>query len=124
MPQTFVQRTAAQELGRQLGQSRPAGVTADSLYSPDDGVVTTVEKLVVVNTGASALFDVYHDEDGSTYNQSTALYYSRTIVANETLLVDLGLYMNNPNGNIGVRTSVTSALTFSLYGTEIKTRAR
>lgn len=124
MPRTYVQRTAAQELGFQLGQSRPADTVSVSLYSPADGVVATIEKLVVVNTGASATFDVYHDEDGTTYDQSTALYYGSAITANGTLMLDLGLYMNSLSGNLAVRTTVSSALTFSLYGTEIKTRAR
>lgn len=124
MPKTFVQRTAAQELGAQLGQARPADTAAVSLYSPGDGVVTTVDKLVVVCTGVTSTFDLYHDEDGTTYDQSTALYYGYTVTANATFSVDLGLYMNNPDSNIAVKTSVTSALTFSLYGTEIKTRAR
>lgn len=123
MPTTFVQRTAAQELGLQLGQSRPATTAAASLYSPADGVVAKVEKVVVVGT-AAAVASIFHDENGTTYDQSTALMYDRTVAANESIIFEIGAYMNDPSGNLAVKTSVNSALTFTAYGTEIRTRAR
>lgn len=123
MPQTFIQRTAGQTIGLQLGQARPSTTAAESLYSPDDGVSANIEKVVVVAT-AAAQASIFHDEDGSTYDQSTALMYDRTMVANESLIYEIGAYMNSGAGNIGVKTSVNSAITFTAYGTEIRTRAR
>lgn len=125
MPQTFIQRTAGQTIGLQLGQSRPAVTTAGSLYTPADGVFAKIEKIIVTNTTATAATcNIFHDEDGTTYDQSTALYYGKTVAGNDALIFDLCAYMNNVNGNIGVQSSVVSALTFTAYGTEIRTRAR
>lgn len=123
MPTTFIQRTAGQSIGLQLGQVRSALTTPVVLYSPDDGVSAKVEKVVVI-ASAAALASVFHDEDGTTYNENTALMYDRTMVANESLIFDIGAYMNNTNGNLAVRTSVANAVTFTAYGTEIRTRAR
>lgn len=123
MPQTFIQRTAEQVIGLQLGQDRPAGTAAVSLYTPDSGVFAKVEKVVVVAT-AAGLASIFHDEDGTTYDQSTALMYDRTMAANESLIYEIDAYMNNPSGNLAVKTSVASAITFTAYGTEVRTRAR
>lgn len=125
MPQTFIQRTAGQSIGLQLGQVRPAVTTAVSLYTPADGVLTKVEKIVVANTTATAaVCNIFHDEDGTTYDQSTSLYYGKTVVGNDSLIFEVDAYMNNMNGSIGVETDTVSALTFTAYGTEIRTRAR
>lgn len=125
MPQTFIQRTASQSVGLQLGQSRPGVTTAVSLYTPDDGVYTKVEKIVVTNTTATvAACSIFHDEDGSTFDQGTALYYAKTVAGNDALIFDVNAHMNNVSGNIGVQSSVVSALTFTAYGTETRTRAR
>lgn len=108
-----------------LAQSRPANTTAATLIAAPTaarGIRLSVTRLVVCNTsGAAATFRVFHDDDGTTYDQTTALFYDCPIGAGETIEVlahsPSGGYGVKPGGALGVRTSVNSALTFSCYGT-------
>jgi len=105
---------------KQLGQVRPSGTSAVSLYSPADSVTWVAKNLMVCNTsGASATFRVFHDEDGTTYSEATALFWDAPIAADETIILTGLLSGFTAAGNVGVRTSVANALTFTLYGAEI-----
>jgi len=103
----------------QLGQNRPGDTNNHVLCNPSTGEICIVETLVVTNnTGGAVTYRVFHDDDGTTYDQSTALYYDVSISANTTDLLEFqnGLALANPNGNLAVRSSSASALTFTAYG--------
>lgn len=103
--------------GEQLGQLRPADTNAASLYSPNTGQQAEITKIVVCETsGATPTFRIFHDDDGTTYDQSTALYYNAGLSANETKEIETNWFMSNPSGNIGVRSSSANAITFTAYG--------
>ncbi len=105
---------------KQLGQLRPADTIAASLYSPSTNITGIIKNLVVCNTTAIAdTFRVFLDDDGTTYDQSTALFYDAPIAANTTVLVDMYSPMSNSAGNLAVRSGTASALTFTLSGAEI-----
>lgn len=103
-----------------LAQLRPADTNAASLYSPPDNITTDLTTLVICNqTGSVATFRVFLDDDGTTYDQSTAMFYDQSISANLTWIEDLeGWGMNNTAGNLAVRSSANDALTFTLFGKE------
>lgn len=105
---------------KQLGQSRPSGTTAASIYSPASGIRAIVKTIFVANnTGSAATFRLFHDEDGTTYDESTALDFDVSVSANSTtLLTDLNIGMINSSGNLAVRTGTGNALTFTVYGEE------
>jgi hypothetical protein len=124
MPDLFVQRTAGQVVARQLGQSTPAITTAASLYTPGDGVETIVKTVVVANVTTSvAAFSIFHDDDGTTYDDTTALFKAIPIPGQHTDLIEVELSIGS-SGNLAVKTDTTAALTFSLYGEEVQVRAR
>ena len=107
---------------KQLGQLRPANTTAASLYSPGADTTTLVTTIIICNsTATAAAARVFHDNDGTTYDQSTALVYDINIAGNTTEVVSLGKYvaMDNSSGNLAVRTDTANALTFTAYGVEI-----
>lgn len=105
---------------KQLGQLRPANTTAASLYSPAASTTWVGKNLVVCNTsGAPATYRVFHDEDGTTYDETTALFWEAPIAANETITVTGLLAGFTDAGSVGVRSSVANALTFTLYGATI-----
>ncbi len=106
---------------KQLGQLRPANTTAASLYSPGAGVITRVMTLLICETaGAIAEFRVFVDDNGSVYDETTALFWNFVIAANGTIrLRDLDIFMNDSTGNLGVRTDTNNALTFTAFGIEI-----
>lgn len=103
---------------KQLGQLRPANTSAASLFSPPDARPYVFTKLLVTNTtGTAAAASVFHDTDGTTYDESTALLFGKSVPANDYILLDIadaGDY--RVAGNVGVKSGTSNALTFTLYG--------
>lgn len=105
---------------KQLGQLRPANTTAASLYSPGASTTTIIKSIVVANTsGAAAEFRIFLDDDGTTYDETTAHYWDIAIAADTTVQIDTFWAMNDANGNLAVRTDTNSAITFTCYGAEV-----
>ena len=105
---------------KQLGQLTPANTTAASLYSPAASTETLVKSIVICNTSSGAVtYRVFHDDDGTTYNTTTALYYDVSLAANTSIVLEFNLVMDDSTGNLAIRTSVADDLTFTCYGAEI-----
>ena len=105
---------------KQLGQARPANTTAVSLYSPGTGVTAIIKGVFIANTtGTAAKFRLFVDDDGTTYDESTALYWDASVPANSTVEICTFMAMNNASGNMAVRTDTASALTFTAFGAEV-----
>lgn len=106
---------------QQLAQAREASTTAVSIYSPS-AAIAAVKTLIVCNTtGGAVKFRIFHDDDGTTYDESTALYWDVPLAANQTVQIDTFIAMDNVNGNLAYRSSVASAITITVYGSEITT---
>ena len=101
-----------------LGQVRnTTGGTAESIYSPGSGETGVIRTIVVCNTTMSAdSFSIFLDNDGTTYDESTALYFDEGIAANETIVISVYLPMNNSSGNLAVECATTNAVTFTVAG--------
>lgn len=110
----------------QLAQTRPGSTTAATAFT---AVARTEITLIVIanTTAAAARARVFHDDDGTTYDQTTAILYDVVVPANSSLFIaaetlGAGLTVNNSKspgvaaGTIGVRTDTNDALTFTLYG--------
>ena len=105
---------------KQLGQLTPANTTAASLYSPAASTETLIKSIVICNTSSGAVtYRVFHDDDGTTYDTTTALYYDVSLAANTSIVLEFNLVMNDSTGNLAIRTSVADDLTFTCYGAEI-----
>ena len=106
-----------------LGQLRPANTTAASLYSPAANVIGIVESVHVCNqTGTAATYRIFIDNDGTTYDETTALEFDKSCPANNSAQHTFppnGLPMADDAGNIGVRTGTANALTFTAWGYEL-----
>ncbi len=110
---------------KQLGQSRPANTTAVSIYSPGSNIETRVHVVIVCNTTSSAAtYRICHDEDGTTYDETTALMFDVSLGGNKTDIVSFGehdtggIWMKNASGNLAVRTGTGNAINFTVYGEE------
>lgn len=107
-----------------LAQTRPSGTSAVSVYSPNSGDKAIIKQIIICNTtGSAAAFSIYLDEDGTTYNETTALYFAHNINANDTIPIVFAeeegwLPMNDAAGNLAVQTDTGSALTFTIIGEE------
>lgn len=107
-----------------LGQAREASTNAVSVYAVPSGLRAIIRSIVIANTsGATATVRVFVDEDGSTYNESTAIIWDLEIPADSVYNRDCFLPMDNTDtqngGNVAYRSSVSSALTITIGGVEI-----
>jgi hypothetical protein len=105
---------------QQLAQSRPGNTNAASVYSPSSGQEILIKSIIISNTTASsAKFRIFHDDDGSTYDETTSLYWDIEVPPNTSANIEMNIMMNVDAGNLAIRTDTASALTFSLYGSII-----
>ena len=111
--------------GSQLAQVRPADTNTATAFTAK--ARTEVTRIVVCNTTASpAAYSIYHDDDGTTYTEATALFFATSIPANSSDVIDFGgvgggLHMSNAAA-IGVKTGTSSAITFTIYGVTANVR--
>jgi len=105
---------------KQLGQRR-LSAQAESIYSPAAGVTAVVKSVVVSNVqGSAANLFLYLDDDGTTYDQSTAMMYDLVIASSTTVEVHTFWPMNNSSGNVAARSNASSYLTVTIFGAEIQ----
>ena len=105
---------------KQLGQAREDSTNAVSVYSPGSGVTAVIKSIILCNTtGTDETFRVFLDDNGTTYDQSTALFYDVPIEANTTVELDSYIPMNNSSGNLAYRSSTANAITITVSGSEI-----
>lgn len=101
----------------QLAQLRQSGTSTASILNSDKP--WTVDLIVICNTTAGAAnFSIFHDADGTTYDQSTALMYATSIPANTTIKWEppAALANNNRLGNLAIQQGTSQAITCTLYG--------
>lgn len=102
---------------RQLGQLRPADTTAASLFSPSTAQPYEAATLFIANTtGTAAAASVFHDINGTTYDETTALLFGKSVAANDYIVLEVPFGDRLVAGNIAVKSGTGSALTFTLYG--------
>jgi hypothetical protein len=103
----------------QLAQERVSGTTAVTIFSPSKRDRYTITSILIANTTTSLVdFRLFHDEDGETYDEGSALFYDIPLSGNCTFLYEVPIYMNNPAGGLGARTETSLALTFTVYGND------
>lgn len=110
-------------IGTILAQSRPANTTATSFYSPPNNTVRTEITLVTVcnTSGAPAKFRIFIDDDGTTYDETTALFWDIDVPADTTVEIldnESSWWMTNSAGNLAGRTDTANAFTFTVFGME------
>lgn len=102
-----------------LGQLRPSDTNAASIVNPTK--FSLVSGIMICNTTSSAsTYRIFLDDDGSTYDADTALFYDIPIDANSTDMLewDDPLPLNNSSANLAVRSGTSNALNFTVYGKE------
>lgn len=106
-----------------LGQSRPADTNAASIYSPATNVIGFIQRIHVCNTTVGAIAcRIFLDNDGTTYDETTALEFDKSVPANDSIDVDggeQGIPMSDDTGNLAVRTASANGLTFTVWGYEL-----
>ena len=106
-----------------LGQSAPANTSNADLYASPTSTQSVVSTIAITNTTtSSALATVYVRKASggvpASATASNALVYNQTIPAYTTQTYTLGVTMA-ASDVITVASSVTSALTFQAFGSQI-----
>lgn len=105
---------------KQLGQLRPLNTTAASIYSPGVGVTGIIKEIIICNTtGTTAKASIFQDDDGTTFDKTTALAFEVPVTKGTTIEFSLFLPMDNSAGNLAVQTDSGDSLTFTVSGAEI-----
>lgn len=99
----------------QLAQHRENSTNAVSVYSTDANqtvqVFIKIANTAIVNVKCS----VYHDNYGSTYDETTILVSEVVLQPGSFIEID-HIFMSEETGNLAVKSSVANALTVTVYG--------
>ncbi len=78
-----------------LGQSDPAATTVTTLYTVPDKTMTTVSSIVAANrTGSAITFRLSVHVEGASADDKQYLYYDKSIAANDSLTIVIGITLN------------------------------
>ena len=110
--------TRMSTINKQLGQG-VATTTATSIYSPAASTETVIKNITVCNTTNNIVtLSLYRDDDGTTYDNTTAIKYQQDIGAKTTEKWDVYYCMNNVLGNFAIEAGASGSLTVTLDGIE------
>lgn len=111
--------------GELLAQVQPGVTTAVNLFTAGDVRMEITLVLACQKSGGtgSPVFELFHDDDGTTYNDTTIIYNDTlnsgtnrpTVIAMQAQHSGSGV-MIKPGGSLGCRSSIASEITFSVYG--------
>jgi len=99
---------------KQLAQVRATDTNPTFLYSSGVGETVLIELVIVNTTVDDVAVRIFHDNDGTTYDESTAIRWDFIIEAG--LFLPIKIKMDNSAGNLAYRTATANALTATVYG--------
>ncbi len=100
-----------------LGQLDPAATTTTVLYTVPDKTQTTVSSVVAANrTGSAITFRLSVHVAGATADDKQYLYYDKSVAANDSLTIVIGITLNQTDV-IKVYTSAVD-MSFNIFGCE------
>jgi len=103
-----------------LAQLRPSTTDATGIYSPATGVIGVIKVISICNvTEEEVTYRLFIDIKGSDYTKPTAIAYDHTLAANKTRLWEC-FFPLVPASNFAVRSGTALAVTFTVFGYEVK----
>lgn len=106
--------------GTLIAQIHDQSASARLAYSAT--LQTEIQCIIVCNTGtANGTFSIYHDDSSNGFSAGTALYFNEPLSGERSFTIRANEYGTGisiaKGGSLGINGSVTSAFTFSIYGT-------
>ena len=102
-----------------LGQLDPAATTVTVLYTVPDMTQTTVSSIVAANrTGSAITFRLSVHVAGAGANDKQFLYYDKSVAANDSLAIVIGITLNQTDV-LKVYASAVD-MSFNVFGCETK----
>ncbi len=100
-----------------LGQVDPSATTTTTLYTVPDKTMTTISSVVAANrTGSAITFRLSVHVDGAGADDKQYLYYDKSVAANDSLTIVIGITLNQDDV-LKVYTSAVD-MSFNLFGCE------
>lgn len=99
----------------QLAQARENSTNAVSVYSPSSGETVQAFIKIANTTAAAVAVRVFHDDNGTTYDESTAIVWDVEVDTGQILEIDK-IFMDDATGNLAYRSASANALTATVYG--------
>ena len=100
-----------------LGQLDPSATTTTTLYTVPDKTMTTISSVVAANrTGSAITFRLSVHVDGAGADDKQYLYYDKSVAANDSLTIVIGITLNQDDV-LKVYTSAVN-MSFNLFGCE------
>ena len=100
-----------------LGQLDPSATTTTPLYTVPDKTMTTISSVVAANrTGSAITFRLSVHVDGAGADDKQYLYYDKSVAANDSLTIVIGITLNQDDV-LKVYTSAVN-MSFNLFGCE------
>jgi hypothetical protein len=98
----------------QVAQARENSTNAVSVFSPSSGETHQLRIKVANTSGASARVSIYHDNDGTTYDETTVLVWQAYVSDGQVFELN-DIFMSDSSGNLAYQSSVANALTITVY---------
>jgi len=118
MPRDSASTTNTDEV-KILAQLQPSTTLAQILYTPASGKKALLTHLWIAVYDNDVVVDIFHDEDGTTFDDSTAWIRDVKIEKEKNIVsLSLGNIRVENDGAIGIQIDNASDATFSLYGKE------
>lgn len=76
--------------------------------------ITSVE--ICNNTAVDTTFSLYRDDDGTTYDETTAIYEDAPLPANTTILLNNLAWWLKEDGNLAYAPGTANAVTITVDG--------
>ena len=100
-----------------LGQLDPSATTTTVLYTVPDMTQTTISSIVAANrTGSAITFRLSVHVGGATADDKQYLYYDKSVAANDSLAIVIGITLNQTDV-LKVYTSAVD-MSFNVFGCE------
>ena len=100
-----------------LGQVAPSATTTTTLYTVPDKAMTTISSIVAANsTGSAITFRLSVHVDGAGADDKQYLYYDKSVAANDSLTIVIGITLNQDDV-LKVYTSAVD-MSFNVFGCE------
>jgi hypothetical protein len=115
---TYIPNKEAFAEKKQLAQAELTNSPV-SYYSPAANIETSIDSIIITNTtNVDRWFILWVDDNGTTYNDTTVLYFEVEVPRNTSMELDKKIYMNDSTGNLAMEAEINSALTATIFGIE------
>ena len=101
-----------------IAQFRVSGTLAQTAFTASGARYIVRRVSMNNNTVGTAFADIWHDDDGTTYDDTTQIYGAQRVFSGETIDVNV-FWPIADGGSIGVGATSFFAINFSFFGVEI-----